>query len=463
MIRALRVLIPSSVLTLLISEIILIFLCYFAAGYFVTDIDPVVYFLYEGGWSRIAVLATLLLLSMYFSDLYGNVRVPSRIFLFQHLCLAIGICFLAQALFSYLHRDWTVPARIMLFGSGMALFALFGWRVLFGLAVQKVIGFERVLFLGSSPIIPQIAHRLHERPELGFLVLGYLDEECDRPPLDGMAPRLGCLADLDQTVAALRPDRLVVAMRERRGRLPVNELIDIRFSGIQTEEVAHLYETAFLRVCAREIRPSHLVFSSELGPRKGVLHMQTLYSAVIAAVGLTLTAPLMAVIAILIRITSPGPVLLRQTRVGLHDKPFSVLKFRSMYADAEARTGAVWATENDPRITPLGRWLRLLRFDELPQLINVLRGEMAIVGPRPERPEFVQTLNQEIPFYRQRHCIKPGITGWAQINYRYGNTIEDTIVKLEYDLYYIKNMSATLDAFVIFHTVKTMLLFRGAR
>ena len=178
---------------------------------------------------------------------------------------------------------------------------------------------------------------------------------------------------------------------------------------------------------------------------------------------LILTFPLMLLVALAVRLTSPGPILLRQKRVGRGDVVFTVYKFRSMYADAETRTGAVWATRNDPRITPVGRFIRRVRLDEIPQLFNVLKGEMAIAGPRPERPEFVKTLNETIPYYRQRHCVKPGITGWAQINYKYGDTIEDTIAKLEYDLYYIKNMSVSLDAYIFFHTLKTMLLSRGAQ
>jgi exopolysaccharide biosynthesis polyprenyl glycosylphosphotransferase len=187
-----------------------------------------------------------------------------------------------------------------------------------------------------------------------------------------------------------------------------------------------------------------------------------LFNVVIAAAVAVVTLPLIVLTAIAVRFSSAGPVLYRQVRTGMDGVPFTLYKFRSMYVDAEARTGAVWAQKDDPRVTPIGRWLRLLRLDELPQLFNVLRGEMVIVGPRPERPEFVKTLNEQIPYYRQRHCVKPGITGWAQINYKYGNTIEDTIMKLEYDLYYIKNMSTALDAYIIFHTVKTMLLFRGA-
>jgi len=162
-------------------------------------------------------------------------------------------------------------------------------------------------------------------------------------------------------------------------------------------------------------------------------------------------------------LTSPGPVLYRQVRVGMDGAPFTLYKFRSMRADAEAATGAVWASKDDPRVTPVGRFMRKTRIDELPQVLNVLRGEMSIVGPRPERPEFVEVLSEKIPYYRQRHCVRPGITGWAQINYKYGDTIEDTITKLEYDLYYIKNMAFSLDTYIIFHTAKAMLLSRGSQ
>jgi lipopolysaccharide/colanic/teichoic acid biosynthesis glycosyltransferase len=168
-------------------------------------------------------------------------------------------------------------------------------------------------------------------------------------------------------------------------------------------------------------------------------------------------------VAVLIKLTSPGPALLRQQRVGKNDRLFTLYKFRSMVIDAEARSGAVWAARNDPRITPVGRWLRRLRLDELPQLFNVLKGDMSIVGPRPERPEFAGELEKRIPYYRHRHCIKPGITGWAQINHKYGDSIEDTIVKLEYDLYYIKNLAPALDALIMFRTAKVMLLSRGAQ
>ena len=163
------------------------------------------------------------------------------------------------------------------------------------------------------------------------------------------------------------------------------------------------------------------------------------------------------------KLTSPGPVLHRQKRVGLNGSVFTLNKFRSMYADAEARTGPVWAQKDDPRVTPVGKWIRRFRIDELPQLLNVLRGEMALVGPRPERPEFVATLSEKIPYYSYRHCVQPGITGWAQINYKYGDTLDDAIMKLEYDLYYIKNLAVSLDFYIIFHTLKVMLFSETAQ
>ena len=236
------------------------------------------------------------------------------------------------------------------------------------------------------------------------------------------------------------------------------ELLDLRFGGLYIEEAARTYEAAFGRVTTKALRPSYLIFSSDLGPRPRSLQLQSMYSFVIAAIGLVIAAPIMLLVALAVRITSKGPILFRQTRVGLNGKPFTIYKFRSMRVDAEAKTGAVWAVKNDPRVTPIGKYLRILRLDELPQILNVLRGEMSIVGPRPERPEFVQTLSEIIPFYRQRHSVKPGITGWAQINYKYGETIDDAIVKLEYDLYYIKNLTSSLDMYIIFHTLKAMLV-----
>ncbi len=274
---------------------------------------------------------------------------------------------------------------------------------------------------------------------------------------------LGPLSSLTEVVQATRPHRLVIGMSERRQRMPVVELLDLRFAGYIIEEAATAFEHVCGRVCIRELRPSQLIYSGELGPRTTTLLAQTKSNRLLSALALVVASPVMLLTALAVRLSSPGPILYRQVRVGLDGRLFTLYKFRSMRADAEAQTGAVWASKDDPRITRVGRIIRKLRFDELPQLFNSLIGDMSIVGPRPERPEFVQALSEKIPYYRQRHCVRPGITGWAQINYKYGDTLEDTIMKLEYDLYYIKNMSFRLDSYIVFHTIKAMLLSRGAQ
>jgi exopolysaccharide biosynthesis polyprenyl glycosylphosphotransferase len=261
----------------------------------------------------------------------------------------------------------------------------------------------------------------------------------------------------------VKPSSVVVGICERRNGMPVAALLELAFAGFGIQEAHTLYESICSRVSIRQLHPSALIFSRELGPRQQQVAVQSLFNFAVALAGLIVALPVMALAALAVKLSSPGPVLYRQTRVGLHGAPFTIYKFRSMRADAEAATGAVWASRNDPRVTPVGRFLRKTRIDELPQLFNVLRGEMSIVGPRPERPEFVERLAKEIPFYHQRHAVKPGITGWAQINHKYGDTLEDVVIKLEYDLYYIKNLSLTLDLYIAFHTAKAMLLTRGAQ
>jgi exopolysaccharide biosynthesis polyprenyl glycosylphosphotransferase len=223
------------------------------------------------------------------------------------------------------------------------------------------------------------------------------------------------------------------------------------------------YEKLSGRVSIKELRPSQLIYTGEPSRLRHAMFYQTVSNLIIATVGIVVGLPFMLITALAVWITSRGPILYRQVRVGMNGKPFTLYKFRSMRQDAEAATGAVWAVKDDPRVTPVGRIIRKIRFDELPQLFNVLKGEMSIVGPRPERPEFVKTLAESIPYYPQRHSVHPGITGWAQINYKYGDTFEDTIIKFEYDLYYIKNVSFSLDMYIIFHTVKAMLLSRGSQ
>jgi sugar transferase (PEP-CTERM system associated) len=468
MIRLFKVSIPSNVIALVFSEAILIVSCYTLAAYWSLDLGVDVFLWDDGGIWRVAALTAILLLGIYFHDLYDTYRVRNHVLLVQQFCMVLGIGFLLQALANYAH--WSIlllPKWMMVYGSMLVLIVLPAWRILFDAFLSRAIGAQRILFLGSSQVVKEIIARISDRSELGLSAIGYLEDGTSSQAESAIAvpgvPRLGVIEDLDEALNNQVPDRIVVGMTERRNRLPVSRLLELRYSGIHIEDAANVYEAIFGRVSTRDLRPSQLIFSAELGPSRSSMQLQSVYSFILCAVGMVIALPIMLVVALLVKLTSPGPILYRQRRVGLNDTIFTLYKFRSMQQDSEKDTGAVWAQRDDPRVTPVGAWLRKLRLDELPQLFNVLRGEMSLVGPRPERPEFVAVLQEKIPYYRQRHCVKPGISGWAQINHRYGDTIEDTMIKLEFDLYYIKNMAPSLDAYIIFHTAKTMLLGRGAQ
>jgi sugar transferase (PEP-CTERM system associated) len=463
MIRLFKVFIPVATLTLLISEVLLVTSAFIFATYVVLEVDPTVFLLYDGGLFRIALVLVSILVGLHFHDLYSKVHVKSQIILIQQLCLVMGVAFLTQGLIAYVNSNLRVPIRVMVVGSAIAVVAIFFWRVLFSTFVLQVVGRDRLLLVGGSPLLEDIGQYITEHPESGLEIAGYLDDR-HQPgtPLPG-GKTLGPMESLRDIVRTTQPNRIVVGMFERRNRMPVSELLELRFGGNVIEEAANTYERVCGRVCLKEIRPSQLIFSGELGPRPQNLLYQRISNVIVAVIGIVVSSPIMLLTALAVRVSSPGPVLYRQTRVGLDGALFTVYKFRSMRVDAEVGTGAVWAQKDDPRVTSVGRLIRRIRFDELPQLFNVFRGEMSMVGPRPERPEFVKALNEQIPYYRQRHCVRPGITGWAQISYKYGDTLQDTITKLEYDLYYIKNMSMALDTYIIFHTLKAMLLSRGAQ
>jgi len=460
MIRLFRVSIPSSVFALFVLETLLLAACYSIVGSFALDEDIQFYLFYDGGWRSVVLVVAAIQLGLYLQDLYEHLRPVSRIYLGQQISLVLGGAFLLQAVLGYGRSTLEMHKWTMVYGSLVVLLVFPVWRVAYFSLISKALPPEKLLFLGTSATLQGIATRLGERPELGSQVVGYLSAGPIELP---HAPWLGDLGQLSEVVQQHKPTRIVVGLSDSRGRLPMQQLLDLRFSGIKIEEATTAFESVFGRVSIPDLRPSQLIFSGEMGPQRWMVQLQAIYSEALGLIGMLVTLPVMAVVAVVVKLSSPGPILFRQTRVGLHGKTFVLYKFRSMHADAEARTGAVWATKDDPRITPVGRWLRKLRLDELPQFFNVVRGHMSLVGPRPERPEFCAMLEEKIPFYRQRHWVKPGITGWAQINHKYGDTIGDSLTKLEYDLYYIKNVGPALDAYIIFHTIKVMLLSRGAQ
>jgi len=276
--------------------------------------------------------------------------------------------------------------------------------------------------------------------------------------------------DLERFAADLRAfdepktriDRIIVALEDRRGSMPTRELLNLRLRGVVVEDANVLMEHISGKLPLDGLNPSTLIFTDGFNIKAWRQPVRRLTSFAISLIGLLICLPLIPFLMLAVRLSSPGPVFFRQTRIGLRGRPFSIYKFRTMRQDAE-EDGPVWAIKNDPRVTPLGRFMRITRLDEIPQLWNVLRGEMAFVGPRPERPEFVEWLTKEIPFYELRHMVRPGITGWAQVRYQYGASLEETRRKLEYDLYYVKHMSLGLDLLIMFETIKIIVLGRGAQ
>lgn len=460
MIRLFRVFIPTSILGLVISEGLLLVLCYVAAmAWQLTDTFDI-YMQYENGVLRVAIVCATVLLGLYMNDCYVKVRIASQLVFVQQLCLVIGVAFLLQSLLSYGDIQLRMPRQSMLMGSMLCLVLAPIWRTIYSKLSLRILGAEKVLFLGTHALHRTIYEHLVEHPEFAMQPVGFLAESAEAGK---DFPRVvGLLENALDVAKEVKPDRIIAGIDAHNAAQGIPLIISLQQQGFKVDELSDAFQVIFGRVPIGQIQPSQMAFQQSIVPSMLMLRVQTVYSWLISFIAMVLLLPVMLATALAVRLTSPGPVLFRQVRSGKNNVPFVLYKFRSMYVDAESRTGAVWAQENDPRVTPVGRAIRKYRLDELPQLFNVLRGEMAIVGPRPERPEFIQILAKEIPLYMQRLTVKPGITGWAQINYRYGNTVEDTVRKLEYDLYYIRNFSPQLDFYVMFHTVKTMLLTRGA-
>ena len=323
---------------------------------------------------------------------------------------------------------------------------------------------ERLLMIGDGPIAETIEGELRERSEPGYVIVGYVLPETDNCPDEIRGrPAFAGYQRIVEIVKANNIARVIVCIPERRGSLPTLELLNCRLQGVKVDEGELLYERITGKIAIGKLRPSYLIFSEGFNRSKFNYIFKRAFDVGIAMLGLVLALPICLITALAIKFSSKGPLLFKQTRVGREGRIFTLYKFRSMRSDAEKDSGPVWATTDDERITTVGRIIRKLRIDEIPQFINVLRSEMSFVGPRPERPFFVEELKREIPFYTERLVVKPGITGWAQINYRYGASMDDAIEKLQYDLYYIKNMSIFLDVLVLIRTVKVVVLGFGAR
>ena len=432
---------------LVVSEAAIIVGGYLASLRLTSEPDPLIYFLYDGGLEQISIITAVVLLSMYFKDLYSKFN-RSRIDVAYAITSAFGIALMAESLLSYLWPPLVLRSTDMILGSFFGVVGLLLWREVYGRYVLQVVGTQSVIFVGNSPLIQQITEEVIARPERGIRILGYIaNDSAEVPSLPGRY--LGEMATLESKVHELQPHRIVVGFTDRRGQLPVQDLLSLRFAGFVIQEAATLFEETTSRLSLWALRPSDLIFSGRLSPKRRTETIHGITDVVIASIAVLCLLPVFVLLAIAIKLTSRGPVFYPQERIGLNGKPFRMLKFRTM---VEPEDGS------EARVTSIGNFMRASRLNELPQLLNVLKREMSIVGPRPERPEYVAVFMKEIPFYGHRHSVRPGITGWAQINYGHADSVEDTLRKLEFDLYYIKNMSNALDMYIIFSTAKTLLL-----
>jgi len=411
------------------------------------------------------LIATVLQISLHYGDLYDLRTVRDRRDLVIRLLQALGATSVVLAVLYYWVPGLIIGRGVFVVASVLIVLVIVGWRVAFDYLSLWVGPAERLLIVGTSGAAVTLARELFERRgELGVELIGFVDPDPSRVGSPLINPGIiGSISDIPDIVKQHRVDRVVVSLADSRGMLSMDALLEMRLhKGVRFDHLASLYEEYTGKIAVENLRPSWFIFSG--GFRKGrvlMLAKRTL-DLVVAALGLIVLSPIMAIVALAIRITSPGPAVYHQQRVGKDGRLFTIHKFRSMRVDAEALTGAVWASVDDPRVTPLGRFLRRTRLDELPQLWNVVRGHMSFVGPRPERPEFVDDLATQIPFYGQRHAVRPGVTGWAQVRHRYGNTVEDSLEKLQYDLFYIKHLSIAFDLFVILETMKTVITRRGS-
>jgi sugar transferase (PEP-CTERM system associated) len=454
---------PSRILLLLVSEGVLILAGILLAAAIQASRSHSPSGLGESSLPKILLIAFACQLSLYYHDLYDLQIVKERRELFVRLLQAMGVWSILVAGIYVLFPSMFLGEGVSVLAVFVLLFVLIAWRVAFLWLSQRRVLSKSTLILGTGDLARRIADEVLRRPEVGIRIVGFVGEDRSLVGKSIVNPIvLGDIAELGSIVSQECVDEVVVAMPEGRGRLPFTTLLNLKLSGLSIVEATNLYEKLTGKIAVESLRPSWLIFSE--GFRKSpITHFyKRLFGILLSAVGLILFMPVMVLVALLIKLDSQGPVLFRQRRVGENGKVFDLLKFRSMRVDAEADTGPVWATKDDYRITRVGKIIRKARFDELPQFINVLKGDMSFVGPRPERPHFVEQLIDKIPYYGQRHTVKPGITGWAQVKYHYGSSIDDTLEKLQYDLYYIKHMSMSLDLLIIFHTIKIVLLRRGA-
>jgi sugar transferase (PEP-CTERM system associated) len=458
-IRLFNVYYPVRTLVLLVGEALIVGLSFFLGTLLTVQSTLQLNneLIIERGYLGILILTGIVLMLSHGFDLYDTSHLGEKLDQAFRILLVLGLVAVLLAIVIALVPGFLPGNYSAVTGIVILAIALFGWRSAYSWLLRQPFFRERVYVLGTGERALRLVDGLRSRPALGIEVVGWTGNIPTELTREAVASHLVGLAQKE------RVHRVIVAMPDRRGTIPVDELLALRLAGVKVESATSWLEKIHGRIEVEQLYPSWFIFAEgfRFSTVNRILRRIVNFSA--AFLGLVSCLPLLPFIALAIKLSSKGPILYRQQRVGRGGQVFYCYKFRTMRQDAEADTGATWATDDDPRITNFGKYLRQLRLDEIPQLWCVLKGDMHFVGPRPERPEFVEWLSREIPYYGMRHVVRPGITGWAQVQYKYGNTLEDAREKLQYDLFYIKNASIGLDLLILFQTIKIVLLGRGAK
>lgn len=457
--------VPTKTVFMVLSDVLLVTLgLLVATSLRLVHWSAIQHFLQQkNGFFRIVLAMLFCEASLYYHDLYDPGVVREQTELLTRLLQSLGTACFALAILYYAIPDYGLGRGNAVLAPPIIFLLLLGWR----LALEKWGLFfwepRRVLVLGTGLAGISVVREIIARPELKMNVIGFLDEVGENIGKSLVNPGIiGAAADVEEVAKKEKIDCVILSLTERRGNTPVRQLLDLKFAGITVEDAHSIWEEISGRIPVEQLSPSWLILSEGFRKSNLLLSAKRAIDFFAALVGLVLFAPIMLLTAAAIWIETGNPILFRQERTGMRGRPFTILKFRSMTQDAE-KHGPRWAADNDLRVTHVGSIIRKFRLDELPQFINVLRGEMSLVGPRPERPVFCEVLEKQIPLYGQRHSTRPGITGWAQVKYQYGASVEETKTKLEYDLFYIKHMSVQLDLAILFETVKVLLTRRGAK
>jgi len=417
----------------------------------------------RGNLWKIALVTLICQLCLYYNDFYDLTVVHSNRELVVRLLQAAGAASIMLAALYFLVPSMMIGNGIFVSALFVFLVAILGWRLAFNHVTGSLRLEERVLFVGTGDTARKVARQILDQHDFAYRIIGFIDDDPARVGERIVNPAVvGTPADIDRLVAQHHVDRIVVGLSDRRGKLPLEELLRAKMAGVRVEDATTTYERVTGKILIDDLRPSWLIFSDGFRVSRVTRLIKRTIDLTLSLVMAIVALPLMILTALMVWLDDGTPVLYQQERVGEKGGTFVLSKFRSMRKDAERGGRPIWAKDGDDRVTRVGRFIRKTRLDELPQLWNVVRGDMSFVGPRPERPFFVEQLSHAIPFYQQRHAVKPGLTGWAQVKYRYGSSLEDAMEKLRYDLYYIKHLSVFFDLTIVFDTVKVVLFRKGA-